>query len=77
MNGQFYPELNIVYLTLSRRNLKTLLLKLDEPDSQRTLVRHQGDGKPSLVIHAEDDEAHYTNRDVPAGEMHPREEVRL
>lgn len=67
-----------VHVTLSRRNLKTLLLKLDEPDSARTLVRMVEtdlDKEVILRVTAEDDDIHYVGR-IP-GEVHPREEERL
>jgi len=62
-----------VRVTVSRRNLRTLLAKLDEPTSQRTLVRRTEDH--FLFITAEDDDVHYSGRE--AGEVHPREEAKL
>ena len=61
-------------ITLSRRNLKTLLLKLDEPDSFKSIFRDTAEGG-RFYIKAEDDEVHYEDR--TPGIMHPREEERL
>lgn len=63
-----------ITITLSRRNLRTLLLKLERPDSARTLVRTTDEGY-ILVIHAEDDDEHYQDR--KPGPVHPAEENRL
>lgn len=53
-----------VTVTLSRRNLRTLLTKLNEPDSKRTIAL---DRIPEtgyvLVVKAEDDDVHYGNED--------------
>lgn len=58
-----------VIVTLSRRNLLTLLSKLDWAESQKTIVRLNGDGTVLLVVRAEEDADAYQNR--PAGQMHP------
>jgi hypothetical protein len=63
---------SVVRVTLSRRNLQTLLLKLDEP-SERTLIRNC-DGV-MLYVMGENDEAHYGDR--TPGMVHPREEAKL
>jgi hypothetical protein len=63
-----------ITVTLSRRNLMTLLLKLDEPNSVRTLERLTESGD-YLRVTAEDDLQHYGDRQP--GRMHPREEERL
>lgn len=52
-------------LVLSRRNLLTLLSKLDNDDSPATL--HRWDGKRYLIVQAEDDAEHYGER--PAGQV--------
>lgn len=62
-----------VEVTLSRRNLRTLLLKLDQPSSQKTLFKLCGD--KALMLKAEEDDIHY--KDEAPGEMHPREEAQL
>lgn len=54
-----------VHVVLSRRNLLALLAKIDDPDSQRTIVKRDVLG--TVVIEAENDEAHYQG--APAGEM--------
>lgn len=46
-----------ITVRLSRRNLQTLLNKLDRPGSRRTLVRATDHGV--LVVIAEDDDTHY------------------
>ena len=51
-----------VKVTLSRRNLLTLLAKLDEPTSMRTLYRKFHDSSSFLVVQAEEDEEHYKDR---------------
>ena len=63
----------VIRVTLSRRNLRTLLLKLDEPESAKTIMKHTDAGL--VFVRAEDDEGHYDGR--RPGEMHPREETRL
>ena len=56
---------------LSRRNLLSLLHKLDMPGSQRTLI---GPGR-CVVVMAEDDDEHYKDRGVVGpGKMHPETE---
>lgn len=57
-----------VVVTLSERNLRTLLSKVHRPDSARTLLLDVGEGV--LVVKAETDEEHYRDR-VPAGPVHP------
>jgi hypothetical protein len=46
-----------IFVTLSRRNLKALLLKLDQPTSALTLVKLTGGYL--LSVKGEEDEAHY------------------
>lgn len=43
---------------LTRRNLETLLMKLDDPDSARTLI----DGENNIAVRAVEDDEHYTQR---------------
>lgn len=62
-----------VKISLSERNLRTLLAKLDEPESARTLYRRTFEGL--LIVTAEKDEEHYKDREP--GEVHPREEAKL
>lgn len=54
---------NTVVVTLSRRNLEALLVKLDAPRSARTLVRRQGGDEPDIIVVAESDIDHYADRD--------------
>ncbi|MGE0028051.1 MAG: hypothetical protein AB7U07_13200 [Thermoleophilia bacterium] len=67
-------------VTLSRRNLRSLLHKLDWPASARTITNGDAyrDGEPVgdvlLVLRAEEDEEHYARRPAPPGPMHPRTE---
>ena len=67
-----------VVVTLSRRNLLTLLAKLDghPPNSACTIVL-PGDEGPDLQVRAEDDDAHYQQRPEPPGAMHPETESHL
>jgi hypothetical protein len=48
----------IHHLELTRRNLTTLLAKLDDPLSARSLM----DGEGRVVVTAVEDDAHYSNR---------------
>jgi hypothetical protein len=63
----------IVGIELTRRNLETLLLKLDREDSQRTIAKLTPGGY-FLVMSVEND-AHYEAEGRPAGEMHAAEET--
>jgi hypothetical protein len=45
-------------LELTRRNLEGLLAKLDDPDSQRTLI----DGPHTIAVVAVENAAHYSDR---------------
>ena len=72
-----------VMVTLSRRNLLALLVKLDQPGSACTLVSQNGydeNGNQTLdtllVVHAEHDETHYADR-PPPGPLHPATEQAL
>jgi len=61
-----------VAVTLSRRNLLTLLAKLDTAGSKRTLLKGEevlGELWILAVIVEEDDE-HYDGRAEPPGRMH-------
>lgn len=64
---------NAVEVVLSKRNLLTLLAKLERPESKKTLCRITKQG--FLFVRAEADETHYKNR--KPGEMHPKEEAFL
>lgn len=61
-----------VRATLSRRNLLSLLHKLDMEGSQRTLIQYDKQGRTLWVV-AEDDDEHYAGR--RPGEMHPETEA--
>lgn len=54
-------------VTLSKRNLQTLLSKVDREGSHATLCRETDDGY--LTVHAQSDEVHY--RDREPGAVHP------
>lgn len=62
---------DVVKVTLSRRNLVTLLNKLDDPESHKTLYRHTAPGE-TLIVVAEEDATHYAKRE--AGCVHPDHE---
>lgn len=51
-------------LELSRRNLETLLAKLDDPASVRTLTKQEDavDGDEVIQVSAVEDDAHYSSR---------------
>lgn len=49
---------------LTRRNLEMLLLKLDDPDSARTII----DGEYKIAVRAVENEEHYGKR--PPGTMY-------
>jgi len=61
----------MIEITLSRRNLLSLLHKLEMPGSARTIVKYSEDGEEVYVI-AETDEIVYADR--PPGNMHPETE---
>jgi hypothetical protein len=65
-----------VVVTLSRRNLRTLLAKLDghPPGSARAIMKDV-DRATTLVVRAEEDDAHYADR--PPGAMHPLTEAEI
>lgn len=57
-----------VYVTLSVRNLETLLNKVKRAESKKTLMRITGNGYV-LVVTAEDNVTHYAER--TPGAIHP------
>lgn len=70
------------FVILSRRNLKTLLAKLDGHPPNSACAIGGGIDAPGLWVIAEEDEAHYANREVPAGmtkygPMHPDTEAAI
>ena len=79
LNDAGFPKIAIV--TLSRRNLLTLLHKLDMPGSARTIfntdveIDEEYTQLFAFVIHAEDDTEHYAKRPDPPGPMHPASET--
>ena len=50
-----------VRVTLSRRNLRALLIKLKEPESKKAISRDIEPGM-RLYVHAESDDVHYAER---------------
>lgn len=58
-------------VVLSRRNLLSLLHKLDMEGSRRTLIAPGF----AVVVRAEQDEEHYKGREVGPGPMHPETEA--
>ena len=67
-----------VEVVLSRRNLLTLLAKLDgfPPNSSCYLAFFDYE-IPALFVRAESDAEHYGRRDTPPGPMHPATEERI
>lgn len=70
-----------VKVTLSERNLRTLLTKLGgHPAHSACTLRYDTRDGLELVVAAEPDDVHYANpeRDTPTpGEMHPETEEHL
>ena len=62
---------NLIIVSLSKKNLLTLLSKLGREDSSRTLVKDMKDGVRLFVV-AEPDEEHYGT--TTPGKMHPKDE---
>ena len=55
----------VVVVELTRRNLETLLAKLDDPESQRTIFKDSepDEGEPFLVyVRGVEDAEHYSDR---------------
>jgi hypothetical protein len=67
-----------VVVTLSRRNLLTLLAKLDgHPSNSACSIFLAGDEGPGLLVRGEENDAHYGNRPAPPGAMHPETEAQM
>jgi hypothetical protein len=72
---------NRVSVVLSRRNVLSLLHKLEMPGSARTLTGADNyvNGEPVddllLVVQVEEDAPHYGSRLAPPGPMHPLTEA--
>lgn len=66
-----------IRIALSRRNLLTLLAKLEghPPMSACTISFPGSREEPALVVTAEPDDLHYRGRAVPPGPMHPDTEA--
>ncbi len=66
----------LVEVTLSRRNLRALLAKLDgAPDSSERAIALREENGSFLVVRAEEDAAHYAGREP--GPMHPDTEAAI
>lgn len=59
---KFIPDPHLPVVELTRRNLTALLAKLDDPDSQRTLISPGFHGDPVIAVRAVEDEEHYADR---------------
>ena len=66
------------YVTLSRRNLLTLLAKLDGKPMKSACTISKDEGDHYLYVIAEEDDVHYNRPEGGPGEMHPdtEEEIR-
>ena len=64
-----------IQLTLSRRNLLTLLRKLDGHPADSKCTIEGGDDAAGVFVKAEEDDVHYADR--PAGRMHPETEMHI
>jgi hypothetical protein len=75
MKLEVKPDLHVAEITLSRRNLRTMLQKLDMAGSARTIYSDGWgpDGTWRLILCSEDDDEHYRDR-KPPGPMHPQTE---
>ncbi len=60
-------------LVLSRRNLESLLTKLDHPGSAKTIY-YDDPEHGRLIVVAEDDDEHYKKKGTTPGAMHPQTE---
>jgi hypothetical protein len=76
-----YLGAEAVKITLSEKNLLTLLHKLEvnktNPGESACGITKEEDGPKLLMVYAEPDDVHYDRPDGPAGIMHPREETAL
>lgn len=78
-----YQEINGKHwLILSRRNLESLLAKLDGHPPGSACILGGGSDAPGFFVKAEENEEHYADREVPAGMskwglMHPDTERQL
>lgn len=59
----------VVKVTLSKRNLESLLSKVDRPESTKMLHRIHGLDRVHLYVAVEDDATHYADREP--GPVHP------
>lgn len=67
-----------IRVTLSRRNLVSLLSKLDgHPPDSAVQIEREVDSGWTLIVHGEEDAEHYDDRPDPAGPMHPDTEKAL
>ena len=67
-----------IVVALSRRNLLTLLAKLDgHPPQSACAIAQAGIDGPALLVTAEDNEKHYGSRAAPPGPMHAETEAWL
>ena len=71
---------NVIEVRISRRNLTVLLDKLDNgingEESACTIFKEIEDFG-ELILVAESDEEHYTNKGITPGVMHPDTESRI
>jgi hypothetical protein len=72
-----HPRVSVCEVVLSRRNLLTLLHKLEMAGSSRTLAGGDCAAGFELVVRAEGDDEHYAEREEGPGPMHPQTEAFL
>ena len=83
MKLELEPDLGLARVTVSERNLLSLLVKLRQPRSRRTLVSANVYLDGGLVdgielsLQAEPDSLHYGGRGFPAGLISPESEALL
>lgn len=82
MRVDISSDTQVIALTLSRRNLEALLVKLDIEWSAREIgsANWYRDGEPCngyIRVIAEDNDTHYGRENREAGLMHPETEARM
>jgi hypothetical protein len=70
---QYNGSIETVHIVLSRSNLQALLVKLEQPDSFRTIMKFKNG--TTLMVTAEPDEESYKN--MIRGKMSPETEQRM
>lgn len=64
----------ITEVVLSRRNVLSLLAKLDGYPAGSAATLISSDDQPTVIVHAEEDKLHYAKMGRAPGPMHPTTE---